>query len=121
MKVTMANEKKTRKAFQIAATVRGIDSVAFVGPDKEKIAVIGERIDSVELTRTLRKSIGYTELVSVGKIEEKKPDKPTVPKETTKAQTPVPFEYNYPPQPYHVQLVPMQVIHEDPWSTCNIL
>ncbi|KAJ0873837.1 hypothetical protein HanPSC8_Chr11g0457061 [Helianthus annuus] len=121
MKVTMTNEKKTRKAFKIAAAVRGVDSVAFVGPDKEQIAVIGEGIDSVELTRSLRKRIGHTELVSVGKIEEKKPDKPVVPKETTKAQTPVPIDYHYPPHPYHVHLIPMQVIHEDPWSTCNIL
>ncbi|CAI9283095.1 unnamed protein product [Lactuca saligna] len=78
VKVTMNNEKKARKALQIAVSLSGVESASFVGSDKDQIAVTGEGIDPVELTTMLRKGVGYTELVSVGPVEEKKPAAETV-------------------------------------------
>ena len=48
-----------------------MESAAFEGSDKDQIAVIGEGIDSVKLTAKLRKSVGHTDLVSVGVEKDK--------------------------------------------------
>uniref|UniRef100_A0A251V2H3 Heavy metal-associated domain, HMA n=1 Tax=Helianthus annuus TaxID=4232 RepID=A0A251V2H3_HELAN len=69
VKVSMNSDKKTQKALQIAVGV-SVESASFVGSDKDQIAVTGEGIDSVELTTLLRKKVGYTELVSVGPVEQ---------------------------------------------------
>lgn len=82
--------------------------MAFDGPNKEQITVTGEGIDAVKLTNLLRKNVGYTDLVSVERIEEKKETKPN--------SDPSYIEYLY-PQHYY----PMQVVHEEPFSSCNIL
>ncbi|XP_024966111.1 heavy metal-associated isoprenylated plant protein 47-like [Cynara cardunculus var. scolymus] len=73
VKVSMNNDKKTRKALKIAVGVSGVESVALFGSDKDQIKVTGEGIDSVELAMLLRKGVGCTDLVSVGQVEEKKP------------------------------------------------
>ncbi|GKB68289.1 hypothetical protein Tco_0929701 [Tanacetum coccineum] len=80
VKVTMENDKKFRKALKIAAGLDGVESASFVGSDQ--IAVTGEGVDSVKLTTLLRKGVGYTELMTVGNVEDKKSeDKKTKPAE----------------------------------------
>ncbi|KAI3695343.1 hypothetical protein L1987_78339 [Smallanthus sonchifolius] len=74
VKVIMNGDKKTRKALKIAVSISGVESASFVGSDKDQIAVTGAGIDSVQLTTLLRKKVGYTELVSVGPVEQKKPE-----------------------------------------------
>ncbi|KAI3695344.1 hypothetical protein L1987_78340 [Smallanthus sonchifolius] len=74
VKVSMNGDKKARKALKIAVSISGVESASFVGSDKDQIAVTGAGIDSVELTTLLRKKVGYTELVSVGPVEVKKPE-----------------------------------------------
>ncbi|CAH1446398.1 unnamed protein product [Lactuca virosa] len=71
--VTMNNENKIRKAMKIVVSLSGVESASFVRSDKTQIAVTGEHVDSVELATLLRKRVGYTELLSVGPVEEKKP------------------------------------------------
>ena len=98
-----------------------MESASFL--DKEQIAVIGERIDPVQLTLLLRKSVGHTELVSVGPVgpvEEKKPPKPpstpsTNQKETMRCECVCREPY------YCWQGVPLQVVQEVPSDTCSIL
>ncbi|GKF00032.1 hypothetical protein Tco_0023382 [Tanacetum coccineum] len=69
----------------------GVESASFVGSDQ--IAVIGDGIDSVKLATLLRKRVGCTELVTVGNVEDKKPeDKKTKPAEVTWQINP--YEYN---------------------------
>ncbi|KAI3753546.1 hypothetical protein L2E82_25601 [Cichorium intybus] len=95
VKVTMTSEKKTRKALKIAVSISGVESASFAGSDKDQIAVTGEGIDSVELTTLLRKGVGYTELLSVGPVEEKKSD---AAKDTKPTVAPVyvnPYQYYY--------------------------
>ncbi|KAI7736066.1 hypothetical protein M8C21_030411, partial [Ambrosia artemisiifolia] len=94
VKVSTNDDKKARKAMQIAVSISGVESASFVGSNKDQIAVTGEGIDSFELTSLLRKKVGYTELVSVGPVEEKKPES-----KETKGSKPVvkvdPYEYYY--------------------------
>jgi len=71
-----------------------------VGSDKDQIAVTGEGIDSVELTTLLRKGVGYTELVSVGPVEEKKPEAKE--SKATVEVNPYQYYYNYYGTPYYV-------------------
>ncbi|KAK1436443.1 hypothetical protein QVD17_02223 [Tagetes erecta] len=98
VKVTMSGDKKSRKALKIAVGISGVESASFVGSDKDQIAVTGEGIDSVELTRLLRKRVGYTELVSVGPVEDKKPaeSKPAESKPAAVQMQFPPYDYYYP-------------------------
>ncbi|KAD3066677.1 hypothetical protein E3N88_34557 [Mikania micrantha] len=72
-------------------------------PDKDRLVVTGEQVDSVKLTRLLRKRIGDTELVSVGVIEDQKPKIPAN-KPAAVAVKPneilAPFWYPCPPPHY---------------------
>ncbi|KAL4555300.1 hypothetical protein LXL04_037916 [Taraxacum kok-saghyz] len=95
VKVTMCSEKKTRKALKIAVGISGVESASFVGSDKDQIAVTGEGIDSVELATLLRKGVGYTELVSVGPVEEKKPAAGVETKPTVVLPYAHPYQYYY--------------------------
>nr|XP_043622269.1 heavy metal-associated isoprenylated plant protein 47-like [Erigeron canadensis] len=94
VKVTMNCEKKSRKALKIAVGLSGVESASFVGSDKDQIAVTGEGIDSVELATLLRKGVGYTELLSVGPVEEKKP-------ETKETNKPAVVSMQIDPSNYH--------------------
>ncbi|PWA91867.1 hypothetical protein CTI12_AA088160 [Artemisia annua] len=92
VKVTMENnDKKSRKALKIVVGVCGFESASFIGSDQ--IEVTGEGIDTVKLANLLRKGVGYTELVSLGDVEEKKPeDKETNPTDAWQIN---PYEYHY--------------------------
>ncbi|KAJ0602105.1 putative protein kinase RLK-Pelle-CrRLK1L-1 family [Helianthus annuus] len=79
VKLSINDDEKARKALKTANSLSGAESVSFVGPDRDQIVVTGDGIDPVELTRLLRKRVGYAELLSVGPAEAKKEEsKPTV-------------------------------------------
>ncbi|XP_076926677.1 heavy metal-associated isoprenylated plant protein 16-like isoform X1 [Bidens hawaiensis] len=103
VKVSMNSDKKTRKALKIAVSISGVESAGFVGSDKEQIEVKGSGIDSVELTTLLRKKVGYTELISVGPADAKKPEtKESKPTEPVVQVDPYQyFYYNNYVVPYH--------------------
>ncbi|KAK1424026.1 hypothetical protein QVD17_19337 [Tagetes erecta] len=102
VKVTMNSEKKSRKAMQIAVSISGVESASFVGSEKDQIAVTGEGIDSVELTTLLRKKVGHTDLVSVGPVEEKKPEqKESKPVEAKMQINPYDYYFNTHDVPYY--------------------
>ncbi|KAL8128211.1 hypothetical protein AgCh_014970 [Apium graveolens] len=116
IRVAMVDQKKSRtKAMQIAATVSGVESVSLKGDDKDQIEVIGEGIDTVELTKLLRKKVGGADLLSVGPAkEEKKPAAAT----TNKNETPaVPAIQMWHPM---APLYPVYEIRESEPS-CNIM
>ena len=55
--------------------------MAIEGDDKSLVVVIGDEVDSVCLTRSLRKKVGYATIVSVAQLEEsdeKKEDRKSV-------------------------------------------
>ncbi|KVI10583.1 heavy metal-associated isoprenylated plant protein 12-like [Cynara cardunculus var. scolymus] len=114
VKVMMKNHKSLRKALQISASVCGVESVTLL--DKERIAVTGEQIDSVQLTCSLRKRVGHTDLVSVGPVEEKKTVKPISIPEIVR------YEYVYPEHHcWHTAPMPLLAVHEFPSNICSIL
>ncbi|KAJ9176739.1 hypothetical protein P3X46_012021 [Hevea brasiliensis] len=80
--------KKRSRALKIVVSVSGVQSVALVEKDKNQIEVIGEGVDPVKLTCSLRNKLvkchrltwllrrkAYAELISVSTVEEKKDDK----------------------------------------------
>lgn len=74
----------------------------------DKIVVEGDGIDSIALTTTLRKRMGFAELVSVAAMDEKKEEK----EEKTDAQP-------SPSLPY-IHVVPYHQIHQ-PYDNCSIM
>ncbi|KAJ9681562.1 hypothetical protein PVL29_020434 [Vitis rotundifolia] len=73
IRVPVNGEKKCRsKAMQTAVGVPGVESIALEGEDKNQIVVIGDSVDSVNLTCLLRKKFGSAELLSVSAVSEKK-------------------------------------------------
>ncbi|KAL5719878.1 hypothetical protein ACHQM5_012607 [Ranunculus cassubicifolius] len=90
--------------MKIVVGVQGVISAAFEDDEKTKIVVRGEGIDSTNLTVKLRKKVGYTEILSVAAVEEKKEEKKEEKTEEKKAETKVevlPIN-QYPPPPLYV-------------------
>ncbi|KAL9453915.1 hypothetical protein AB3S75_009507 [Citrus x aurantiifolia] len=66
IKVYMNNHKSRSKALKVAVGFSGVESVALKGDDMRQIEVMGDGVDAVALTTSLRKKVGYAEVVSVG-------------------------------------------------------
>jgi hypothetical protein len=48
--------------------------VAIEGSDKDRLVVVGEGVDSANLTRSLRKKLYYTEILKVEEVKKKPPE-----------------------------------------------
>ncbi|KAG6533852.1 heavy metal-associated isoprenylated plant protein 47-like [Zingiber officinale] len=75
LRLSMADDKRRAKALRTAVSMRGVVSVKLEG---DKIVVVGDGVDSVDLTKLMRKKMcSYVELLSVAeeKKEEKKEEK----------------------------------------------
>ncbi|KAF8015708.1 hypothetical protein BT93_H1282 [Corymbia citriodora subsp. variegata] len=74
-----------QKALEIATAVPGFQSLILKGADRDVIEVTGDGVDAVELTKKLRKKVGYANLETVSEVkeekkpEEKKPKPPELP------------------------------------------
>ncbi|XP_062156779.1 disease resistance protein Pik-1-like [Alnus glutinosa] len=78
----MAGQEARTKAMKIAVSVPGVEAASLKGNDKDQIEVKGEGIDTVKLTKLIRKKVGHADIVSVA--EEKKEDKKEEKKEDKK-------------------------------------
>ncbi|PIA28673.1 hypothetical protein AQUCO_06800093v1, partial [Aquilegia coerulea] len=119
IKISMNGDKSRTKAMKIAVGVTGVTSAELQGDSKNQIVVIGDGIDSTCLTKLIRKKVGFTELVSVTPIPEKKEEKPKVKNEpAAQAQEMVwtPYQYGYGTPHIYVSEVPHH--HED---NCSIM
>uniref|UniRef100_A0A1J3IZ72 HMA domain-containing protein n=3 Tax=Noccaea caerulescens TaxID=107243 RepID=A0A1J3IZ72_NOCCA len=58
------NEKSMKKAMKIASGTPGVRSVSIQGQN-DQLVVLGEGIDTAELTRELRKKVCHTTIVAV--------------------------------------------------------
>ncbi|XP_041028245.1 heavy metal-associated isoprenylated plant protein 16-like [Juglans microcarpa x Juglans regia] len=67
-------QKVRSKALKIAVGISGVVSASLKGDEKNQIELKGEGIDSVKLTKLLRKKVGFADIITVAddKIEEKK-------------------------------------------------
>ncbi|KAJ0988192.1 hypothetical protein J5N97_006548 [Dioscorea zingiberensis] len=74
VKLTMEDAKKRSKALKIAVGFTCVTSAGLEGESKDRLVVVGDGVDSINLTRTLRKKMGHVELVSVAAFDEKKLD-----------------------------------------------
>ncbi|KAL0904706.1 hypothetical protein M5K25_026844 [Dendrobium thyrsiflorum] len=72
LKLSMEDAKKRAKAMKCAVGMHGVLSVSHEG---DKMTVVGQGIDSVTLTRLLRKKMGCVELEVVTPVEKKKEEK----------------------------------------------
>ncbi|XP_058112913.1 disease resistance protein Pik-1-like [Magnolia sinica] len=115
MKVPMNDPKSRSKAMKTAVGIHGVISATLEGGNKEELVVVGEGVDSVVLTTLLRKKMGFTELVSVAVVDEKKKEEETKPSSET-AVLPTYWAYQYSmPQPLHY-------VYQDPYQdNCCIM
>ncbi|KAM5582759.1 heavy metal-associated isoprenylated plant protein 16 [Rosa sericea] len=61
-------DKCRTKALKIAATAPGVNKVSIQGEHRDHVEVIGD-VDSVCLTRALRKKLGSADLVKVEQVK----------------------------------------------------
>jgi hypothetical protein len=90
--------------------------VAIEGSNKDEVVVIGENVDSVNLTRSLRKKFCY---VAILKVEEVKPPKPPEPPKPPKPPSPccypkLPMCPQYPPFPMYCEPMYCKPYSSDP-------
>jgi hypothetical protein len=88
----------------------GVNSVAIEGSDKDQLVVIGEGVDSANLTCSLRKKLCHATLLRVEEVKEKKAEeKPKPPAENPKPNCiccpQIPVCYQYPPFPMNCEVV----------------
>ncbi|XP_028116990.1 heavy metal-associated isoprenylated plant protein 16-like [Camellia sinensis] len=111
IQMQLSRDKDRSKAMQIASCTKGVISVAIKGDGKDQVEVIGEEIDSVELTKSIRRRV--SKYASIQSVEEVKPKE-----EEKKAEKPLQWAMAPPviPTPYYCQ----PVYDSDPRG-CSIL
>ncbi|KAI8557940.1 hypothetical protein RHMOL_Rhmol04G0049900 [Rhododendron molle] len=118
VKVCSMNGQKSRsKALKI---VVGVESVALKGQENDQIEVTGDDIDAVAITTSLRKKVGFAELVAVAPVEEKKADPKTDDKGKEPTIQPLAWPSGVPygtPAPYYVQ----EIKYNDDPACCSIM
>ncbi|KAJ4815713.1 Heavy metal transport/detoxification superfamily protein [Rhynchospora pubera] len=95
VKLSLDDGKKRTKALKTAVNINGVISVAL---DGDKLTVVGDGTDVVNLTTQLRKKLGYADLISVSSGDDKKEEKKEnkAQGETKNVQPLVyPYQYSY--------------------------
>ncbi|KAL5720603.1 hypothetical protein ACHQM5_013257 [Ranunculus cassubicifolius] len=111
----MSDNKSRTRAMKIAVSAHGVVSAELQGDSRNQIVVTGEGIDSTCLTMSIRKKVGFTELVSVTVIEEKKKEeKKDEKKDEVKPMVWTPYQYGTP----HVYMAEARDSYQDP---CTIM
>ncbi|KAF8693598.1 hypothetical protein HU200_039003 [Digitaria exilis] len=77
IKVQMSCDKCRSKAMALVAAKCGVDSVAIAGADRDQVVVVGDGVDSIELTSALRKKVGPAHIVEVAEPKKDDSKKPT--------------------------------------------
>ncbi|TYI31730.1 hypothetical protein ES332_A04G004900v1 [Gossypium tomentosum] len=123
LKVQMNCEKCRAQALRIAAATQGVTQMAIQGQEKDELMVTREEVDSVKLTRCLRKKLHHATVLTIEVIKEKKEEKgkKTKNEENKKIKdekhTP-PYYVCYPPYP-----MPPLIMVQDPYEyqACSIM
>ncbi|KAG6507635.1 hypothetical protein ZIOFF_032986 [Zingiber officinale] len=125
LKVSMGDAKKRSRALKIAVGLSGVVSAAL---DNDRLTVVGDGVDSVELASVLRRKMGGAELVSVGSAEENKKEEkksPAVEESNKSAWQPAPAiswtTYPAAPPPYNNYRYPYEIGEADREDNCSIM
>ncbi|KAJ4724685.1 Heavy metal-associated domain containing protein [Melia azedarach] len=70
IKVQMPCGKCRSRAMEIAVKMDGVSKVEIKGTEKDELVVTGDQVDSVKLTRKLRKKLGI--FATISSVEEEK-------------------------------------------------
>uniref|UniRef100_A0ACD5TXX7 Uncharacterized protein n=1 Tax=Avena sativa TaxID=4498 RepID=A0ACD5TXX7_AVESA len=74
IKVAMGCDKLRRKAIAIVVNTAGVSSVVITGSEQDDmLEVVGDGVDPVRLTSTLRRKVGSAQLVSIGSLKKYMP------------------------------------------------
>lgn len=120
VRVSIVDEKSRKKALKTVVGHSGVVSACLQEKDKNLIEVVGEGIDSVVITKLLRKCLGFAELMSLSPIPEKKEKEGGDGETKDKAVTPVPAPMFCTHYPYNGWGGHGYVeVRDDP--TCNIM
>ncbi|XP_019230585.1 PREDICTED: heavy metal-associated isoprenylated plant protein 16-like [Nicotiana attenuata] len=115
------NDQRSRtKAFKIAVSQPGVESAAMQGSKNYELQVLGEQIDAVILTNSLRKKLGQAQLVSVGPVDDAD-NKNTNSDTRSEASATVPQSpaYSYPV--YAVPQYPVYEVRDSNLECCSIM
>ncbi|KAK7303456.1 hypothetical protein RJT34_14363 [Clitoria ternatea] len=69
MRVHMNCQKCRTKALKVVAAANGVNFVGLDGEEKDKLVVIGDGVDAVRLTNSLRKKVGQTDIISLAEVK----------------------------------------------------
>ncbi|XP_065853930.1 disease resistance protein Pikm1-TS [Euphorbia lathyris] len=70
LKVQMNCQKCRTQALKVAAKADGVNFVGLEGDENEKVVVvIGEGVDAANLTTSLRKKVGPTDIISLAPVD----------------------------------------------------
>ncbi|TKY72293.1 6-phosphofructokinase 2 [Spatholobus suberectus] len=69
MKVHMNCQKCRTKALKVVAAANGVNFVGLEGEAKDNLVVIGDGVDAVKLTNSLRKRVGQTHIISLAEVK----------------------------------------------------
>ncbi|PON52914.1 Heavy metal-associated domain containing protein [Parasponia andersonii] len=120
VKVQISCGKCRTKAMKIAAVESGVSSVQIEGENKDHVVVVGDEVDSVSLTRSLRKKVGYATLLSVEQVKETKtePEATKVEEDNAAAASISSFHTIQHPE---APIVCCHVVHDQTPDNCSIL
>jgi len=73
IKISMisTNDRSRVKAMALAAKADGVSSIGIVGDGRDRLEVVGDRMDVVCLLKCLRKKLGPAELLMIGDVKDK--------------------------------------------------
>ncbi|KAJ7967872.1 Heavy metal transport/detoxification protein [Quillaja saponaria] len=71
MKVQINCQKCRKNVLKIAAGSYGVEFVGIEGGDKDQLVVIGEGVDAANLAGSLRKKVGYADIISLSEVKDK--------------------------------------------------
>ncbi|KAL5214402.1 hypothetical protein ABZP36_003554 [Zizania latifolia] len=106
IRVHVRCDKCRSKALGVAATMHGVESMAIEGEDKNQLVVVGDGVDSVELTKCLRKKLDGADLPKVETVSSEKPKPKLAPTTTV-----TPCTQQWYPSYYYGYYPPLTSVH----------
>ncbi|EXB64617.1 hypothetical protein L484_017949 [Morus notabilis] len=68
MKVAMKCNKCRTKALKVVAAKDGVIYVGLEGEAKDKVVVIGDGVDAIDLAKALRKKMGGADIITIAAV-----------------------------------------------------